>query len=109
MKAAYYEEFGPPDVLQVGELPTPELKDGGVLIDVRAASVIPGDWRLRSGELKDLFPVTFPKVPGNLQRRAADGAAAAMNQDAGSLADFAALETDPGADAGVHQRRPFRK
>ena len=64
MKAAFYEEFGAPDVLQVGDLPDPELRDGGVLIDVKAASVIPGDWRLRTGELKDLFPVTFPKVPG---------------------------------------------
>lgn len=80
MRAAFYEDFGPADILQVGELPDPALEPGGVLIDVAAATVIPGDWRLRSGELRHIFDVTFPKIPGRegsgVVRAVADGVTA---------------------------------
>jgi len=53
MKAVFYEQHGAPEVLQVGERPTPELQDHEVLVEVVATSVNPIDRRLRSGELQE--------------------------------------------------------
>lgn len=48
MKAAVMSEFGPPDVLQVREVASPEPSDGDVLIRVRATSVNFGDTLVRN-------------------------------------------------------------
>jgi NADPH:quinone reductase-like Zn-dependent oxidoreductase len=44
MKAVVYDEYGPPDVLQIREIPDPEVGDTDVSIRVRAASINPLDW-----------------------------------------------------------------
>ena len=44
MKAAIYERYGPPDVVQIRDVERPVPNDGEVLIRVRAASVGPYDW-----------------------------------------------------------------
>lgn len=49
MKAAYFEETGPPDVIQIGDLPTPEPGNGQVLVKVGAAALNPIDTYLRNG------------------------------------------------------------
>lgn len=64
MKAVYYEEFGSPDVLKVGERPVPTPGPDQVLIKVAATSVNPIDRRLRTGELKDFFQYNWPVIPG---------------------------------------------
>ncbi len=64
MKAIYYEEFGPADVLKPGDLPMPQPKAGQVLVRVAAAAVNPIDRRLRAGELKDYFQREWPIIPG---------------------------------------------
>lgn len=64
MKAILYERFGGPEIMAYRDAPDPEPGPGEVLVDLRAASVIPADWKLRAGKLKALFPVTFPKIPG---------------------------------------------
>ena len=46
----HYTEYGPPDVLQFMEVPTPTPKDDEVLIRIRAASVNPLDWHFMRGE-----------------------------------------------------------
>ena len=53
MKAIFYEQHGAAEVLQLGDLPTPEPQDHEVLIEVAATSVNPVDRRLRSGELQE--------------------------------------------------------
>ena len=64
MKALLYEAYGGPDVLRVAEVPDPSPGPGEVLIRVRAASVGPGDCKLRAGLLQAHFSIGFPKIPG---------------------------------------------
>ena len=43
MRAVYYEEFGLVDKIKVGTLPVPELQEGEVLVQVKAAAINPFD------------------------------------------------------------------
>lgn len=62
MRAAVIERFGPPDVLQVRDLPEPSPAPGEVLVRVHAAGVNPIDWFTRAGTG---VPVpAFPAVLG---------------------------------------------
>ena len=62
MRAAFIEEIGPPENLQIGELPDPVLGDSQVLVRVRASAINPIDTYIRSGAVKMALP--FPFVPG---------------------------------------------
>jgi NADPH:quinone reductase-like Zn-dependent oxidoreductase len=48
MKAAVYERYGPPEVVSIREVPTPQPGEGEVLIRIIATTVSTGDWRARS-------------------------------------------------------------
>ena len=43
MRAAFIEETGSPDVIKVGDLPTPEPGPGQVLVRIRAVALNPFD------------------------------------------------------------------
>jgi NADPH:quinone reductase-like Zn-dependent oxidoreductase len=49
MKAFTYERYGGPGVLELKELPEPEVTDDGVLVRIRATSVNPVDWHTMTG------------------------------------------------------------
>lgn len=51
MKVAYVPRYGPPDVVEFREMPTPVPAAGQVRIKVLATAVTAGDWRIRSGVL----------------------------------------------------------
>jgi NADPH:quinone reductase-like Zn-dependent oxidoreductase len=61
MRALLYDQFGPPDVLYVGEAPDPHAGPGQIRVAVRAAGVNPWDWKVRSGQQSE---VEFPYIPG---------------------------------------------
>jgi NADPH:quinone reductase-like Zn-dependent oxidoreductase len=61
MQAVVMHETGGPEVLHLEQAPTPEPQDGQVLVRVRAASVNPIDWKIRSGAR----PTDLPKILGN--------------------------------------------
>ena len=81
MKAIQYSRYGGPEVLELVEVPDPALPDDGVLIEVHAAGVAPGDTKVRAGALQQMFPVKLPKIPGR------DGAGIVIAK--GPKADFA--------------------
>jgi NADPH2:quinone reductase len=62
MKAIQFKEYGPPEVLQVVELPMPTLKPGYVLVQVKAAGVNFADTARRYGRY--LAETPLPYVPG---------------------------------------------
>lgn len=64
MKAVFYEKYGDPDVLQYGEQPDPKVGPDSVLVDVRASSVNPVDWKITAGYLDGALPTYFPVIPG---------------------------------------------
>lgn len=66
MKAALAKQYGPPEVLSLGEVPTPQPKPNEVLIKIEAAAVNSADWRLRKADpwmVRLFFGLTRPKHP----------------------------------------------
>ncbi len=59
MKAAFINETGPPEVIQYGELPRPDLSASDVLLKVAAVAVNPIDTYLRSGTIPMELPMPF--------------------------------------------------
>ncbi|WP_067460287.1 NAD(P)-dependent alcohol dehydrogenase [Actinomadura macra] len=50
MKAIVQERFGPPDVLRLADVDTPEIGPGDVLVQVHAAAVNPYEWHVLRGD-----------------------------------------------------------
>lgn len=64
MKAVVLHEYGPPSKLVYEDFPDPVPALGEILVRVHAVSINPVDWKMRSGEAKERFPVTFPGILG---------------------------------------------
>ena len=62
MKAAVVTRYGPPEVVELRELPDPRPRPGEVLVGVHVSTVTAADWRIRSG--------TVPRGFGPLLRLA---------------------------------------
>lgn len=59
MKAAFIKEFGGPDKITIGELPSPKPGLGQYLVKVSAADVNPIDTYIRSGMIKINAPMPY--------------------------------------------------
>lgn len=64
-RAVRFDEYGDRDVLYVAEVEMPEAAPGEVVVEVRAAGVNPGEAAIRSGALRERWPVTFPSGQGS--------------------------------------------
>ena len=64
MKAAAIDRFGPPSVLKLHELPTPEPDANQILIALHTAGVGSWDAEMRAGEWRPPGRVRFPRVLG---------------------------------------------
>jgi NADPH:quinone reductase-like Zn-dependent oxidoreductase len=62
--AVQYDGYGGAEVLQLRRIEPPKPGAGDVVVDVKAASVNPIDWKVRSGMLRQHFPMTFPATTG---------------------------------------------
>ena len=113
MKAVCIHEFGGAEVLKVEELPRPRPGPGEVLIEVRAASVNPVDYKTREGRYP---PVGADQLPVVLGRDVA-GVIAGLGAGVDSFSEgdpvFAMLPPDRGgyvewvtAPAEVCARKP---
>ncbi|MGW6239538.1 NADP-dependent oxidoreductase [Streptomyces sp. NPDC055094] len=56
MKALQFDQFGPPDVIVLRDVPQPEPGPGQIRIAVRACGLTPADWHIVDGLLADHLP-----------------------------------------------------
>ena len=64
-KAVRYDQYGGVEVLKVVDVPRPEPGPGQVLVRVQAASINPGEAKIRDGLLAERWPSTFPSGQGS--------------------------------------------
>jgi NADPH:quinone reductase-like Zn-dependent oxidoreductase len=65
MKAVVLHEYGGPEKLKFEDnVPDPQVSGNTVLIAAAAASVNPIDWKLRSGAMQKMYPLTLPAILG---------------------------------------------
>jgi len=64
MRKVLYNRFGDEQVLEVREQPTPTITQNQLLVQVKAASINPLDWKIYRGEMKLLSGSKFPKGVG---------------------------------------------
>lgn len=64
MQAILVNEYGGPKILKVETEERPQPQTDQVLVRIVYATIIPLDYKIRNGWLQEVFPVTFPYIPG---------------------------------------------
>ncbi|MCE5295370.1 MAG: NADP-dependent oxidoreductase [Chlamydiales bacterium] len=64
MKAIVYDQFGPSSVLQLKDVPEPEVHDNEVQIRLAYSGINPVDYKIRDGDFNGSYPHEFPIIPG---------------------------------------------
>jgi NADPH:quinone reductase-like Zn-dependent oxidoreductase len=64
MKAIRVHAYGGSEQLRLEEAPQPKVESGKVLVRIHAASVNPIDFKLASGNMRQIMPINFPWIPG---------------------------------------------
>ena len=65
MKAFVIERYGKSSALRLADVPTPQLRDDEVLVQVHAAGVNQLDSKIRNGEFKLILPYPLPLILGH--------------------------------------------
>jgi NADPH:quinone reductase len=61
MKAIQFTRFGPPDVLELIDVPTPKATEGSALVQISAAAINPSDVKNVAGQMEG---TVLPRIPG---------------------------------------------
>ncbi len=69
MKALIYQCYGPPDVVQVAEVPRPIPKPNEILIRVHASAVNTSDWRIRAAAFPGITALPARLIFGLIRPR----------------------------------------
>ncbi|QSQ16018.1 NADP-dependent oxidoreductase [Myxococcus landrumensis] len=64
MKAIVLTGYGDVDCLELRDMPEPHPAAGEIRVRVAAASINPIDWKMRRGDVKNLFPLKLPAILG---------------------------------------------
>jgi NADPH:quinone reductase-like Zn-dependent oxidoreductase len=64
MKAHYSTAYGGSEVSVYGDLPDPSPGIDQLLVEVKATSINPVDWKIRNGDLKFISGSKFPRIYG---------------------------------------------
>jgi len=108
MRAAFFDSYGPPEVIYVGEAPVPVPGAGQVLLRVGATTVNGGELFLRAGRLRPFSGRRFPKrlgidVAGRVEALGAGAADVSFGDGVwgvlprgrmGTAAEFAVVDAD---------------
>ena len=66
MRAVWYEQNGPAEVMQVGEMPKPIPGAGEALVKIVSSGINPSDWKRRAGQTRGMdFPRVIPHQDGS--------------------------------------------
>ena len=98
MKALTYQRYGPPDVVQVADVPRPVPSTNEILIHVHASAVNTSDWRIRAA--------AFPGITA-LPARLMFGFCRPRNQRLGSEFAGVVAEVGPNVTNFVRGQRVF--
>ena len=64
MRALRIHGYGGPEAMRLDDVPLPAPAAEQVLVQVRAASINPIDWKLLSGKARALMELRFPAILG---------------------------------------------
>lgn len=64
MKKVTYSQFGNPEVLELTDVPIPDVKPNEVLVKIKAVSINPLDWKVFRGQMALISGKKFPKSVG---------------------------------------------
>ena len=65
MKAYYSTAYGGPEVSQYGDFPDPSAGEGQLLVEVKAVSINPVDYKVKRGIAKFMSGSKFPRIFGS--------------------------------------------
>jgi NADPH:quinone reductase-like Zn-dependent oxidoreductase len=65
MKAYYSSAYGGPEVSQYGDFPDPSAGNGQLLVEVKAVSINPVDYKVKRGIAKFMSGSRFPRIFGS--------------------------------------------
>lgn len=64
MKAIVVDDYGPPQNARFADVDIPSVKDGHLLVRMRAAALNAFDYKVVTGMVKDWVHIKFPYIPG---------------------------------------------
>src|SRR5450755_2254495 len=65
MRAVRFDDYGGIEVLEVRDVARPEPGPDQVLVAVRAAGINIGEAKIREGQVREIFPASFPSGEGS--------------------------------------------